>query len=340
MYANSRSITVVKDEISDAASARIFFIIGVTLLRETERVWFDVGTHALESAAEFGSTRAAMLVCAIENENRSKPNSFQYQASPQAKRLVSYLADERTSWEAMSIQLAQLRAVASRPTKLNEGFELAKALVDATEADTSRKENGPDFVRCEPPWRHLREFAKLKGDAATEISAVKLGAMEYNDPEAAEQLAESGEVEVYSRQWLELVTKAAMSGSSRACWSLGKYWLEKRGWYPSKGKVSLDSDSFIGFDWLELAAASREPLEAARVCLTMALVCRENNHSKVGLGYLESGVAAIESGDGDAERKATAVNRLQRMISDWSCDKVFEQTTAKADFYLKEPRLH
>jgi len=340
VYDNSRCITVVKDTISDAATARIFFIIGVTLVRETERTWFDVGTHALESAAELGSTRAAMLVCAIENENSRRPNSFQYQASPQAKRLVSYLADERTSWEAMSIRLTQLKAAASHPTKLNEGFELAKALVDATEADTSRKENGPDAVRCDPPWRHLREFAKLKGDAAIEISAVRLGAMEYNDPEAAELLADSGEVGTYSRQWLELVTKAAMSGSSPACWSLGKYWLEKKGWYPSTGKVFIDDESFIGFDWLELAAASREPLEAARVFLSMALVCRENNRSEVGLGYLGSGVATIESGDGDAERRATAVNRLQRMISDWSYDKVFEQTTAKAEFYLKDPRLH
>ena len=118
-----------------------------------------------------------------------------------------------------------------------------------------------------------------------------------------------------------------------------KYWLEKKGWYPCTGNVSIDDESSLGFDWFELAAANREPLSAAIVYLTIALVCRENSRSAMGRGYLESAVDTIESSDGEPEKKALALQRLKAMINDWSEEIVFKQETAKAAFFLKAPHM-
>jgi len=325
-------------QIPDKTAAFMFRTLGIALIRERERAWQDMGTYALECAVEFGDDLAALHLCAIENNSLANRRSS-FQASPAAKRRVQDLADEGTHWTAMAIQAGQFKQFANRPTKVNQGFELAKYLVDQTEADPMTRARGPESVNCDPPWRLLRDFAKLKGEKSTEIRAVALGATQYNDPEAAEQLAESTEVDLYSGQWVELMTKAAMGGSNTACWNIGKYWLEKKGWYPCTGKVSIDDESSLGFDWLELAAASREPLRAAILYLTIALVCRENNCSELGRGYLESAVDTIETGDGESEKKMAAVQRLKTMINDWWEDIVFEQETAKAAFFLKAPRM-
>jgi len=328
-------VTGVEDKIPEYISAHMFRVIGIALLKENERAWQELGIYTLECAAELGDETAALHVCAIENHRKSKSS----QASTTANRILAELIDQG-NWEALAIRVGQLKQHANRPARLNEGFKLAEKLVDMTEADPTRKNMGPETVQCEPPWRLLRDFARLKGDTAAELRAVTLGATHYNDPEAAERLAESVDIDLYSDRWLELTTQAAMNGKSTACWNLGKYWLEKKGWYPCGNRsVSLALGSTIGFDWFEIAAASREPFEAARVYLSIALVCRENNFPEVGLGYLESAIDTIESGDGDPENKVAAVGKLQTMINDWSYEPLFRAPEAKAAYFLKAPRM-
>lgn len=305
----------------------------------------------LESAVRFGDTVAALHLCALENRNARFKNAI-----PQkARDLVEDLAYEGTDWRALAIRAEYLMSFKTRPAKLDEAFELAKALIEMTEPNPDSPDDGPAEIPLIEPWRVLWDIARLKDDSKAQVKAVQLGATKYNSPEACWWLANSKDVKLYSEQWVNLMTKAAIGGGNRACYDLGMYWLEKKGWYPCPtgvlprhSKASFDAESSIGFDWLELAAVRRNPHLAAELSLGMALVCRENGCSKVGFGYLETGVATIEAGLGDPHAKADAVTKLRTMIKDWSSTEVPQvgQTRLKAVFedtkaanFLPPPRM-
>ena len=305
----------------------------------------------LECAVHLGDSLAALHLCALENRQAR----FRGSISQKARDLVTDLAYEGKDWRALAIRAEYLMAFTSRPTKLDEALELAKALINMTEANPNRVDEGPEFIPLIEPWRVLWDIARLKDDTKAKVKAVQIGATQYNDPEACLWFANSKEVKVYSEQWVDLITKAAMGGSNRACYELGIYWLEKKGWYPCPtslrqrlSRVSLDAENCVGFDWLEVAAVGRSPHLAAELFLGMALVWRENNRSKVGLSCLEAGVDTIEAGPGDPAQKVDAVKKLRSIIQDWSSTEVPQvgQTRLKAVFedtkaanFLPPPRM-
>jgi hypothetical protein len=332
-------------------SAQMFRVIGLPLLRESNEGWENFGVYILESAVHLGDSIAALHLCALENRKARFKNAI-----PQkARDLVEDLAYEGTDWRALAIRAEYLMSFKTRPTKLEEAFELAKVLTEMTEPNPNSPDDGPETIPLIEPWRVLWDIARLKDDSKAQVKAVQLGATKYNSPEACWWLANSKDVKLYSEKWVDLMTKAAMGGGNRACYDLGMYWLEKKGWYPCPaglrprpGKVSFDAESSVGFDWLEVAAAGRSPQLAAELFLGMALVCRENNCFKVGFGYLESGIETIEAGFGDPAAKADAVNKLRTMIKDWSSTEVPQvgQTRLKAVFedtkaanFLPQPRM-
>jgi hypothetical protein len=329
----------------------MFRVVGLPLLREFNEGWENFGVYMLECAVHLGDSIAALHLCALENRKAR----FRGGISEKARDMVADLAYEGKDWRALAIRAEYLMTFRTRPTKLDEALGLAKALIDMTEANPNREDDGPEFIPLIEPWRVLWDIARVKDDTKAKVKAVQVGATLYNDPEACWWLANSKDMKVYSEEWVDLMTKAAMGGFNRACYELGIYWLEKKGWYPCPtsllqrlSRVSFDAESSVGFDWLEVAAVARSPQLAAELFLGMALVCRENNCSKVGLGYLESGVDTIEAGNGDPPAKVDAVNKLRTMIKDWSSTEVPQvgQTRLKAVFedtkaanFLPPPRM-
>jgi hypothetical protein len=334
----------------DKTSARMFRVVGLPLLREPKEGWQNFGVYMLECAVYFGDSLAALHLCALENRQAR----FRGGISQRARDMVADLASEGHDWRAVAIRAQYLMTFQNRPTKLDEAFELAQALIDMTEANTEREDEGPELIPLIEPWRVLWDIACLKDDAKTKIKAIEIGATQYNNPDACLLRANAKDVTVYSERWVDLVTKAAMGGSPGACYELGMYWLEKKGWYPcpprqQSRRIPSGAESSVGFDWLEIAAAGRSPNLAAELFLGMALVCRENNYSDVGLGLLESAVDIIEVGLGSPAEKVNTVERLRAMIKDWSNnaegfpygpargDGVFEDT--KAANLLPPPRM-
>jgi hypothetical protein len=342
-------ITAEKRRISAQMSAQMMRVIGLPLLRESNESWENFGVYALECAVHLGDLVAALHLCALENRKAR----FKGSISQKARDLVEDLAYEGKDWRALAIRAEYLMSFKTRPTKLDEAFQLAKALIDMTEPYPDKPDDGPELIPHIEPWRVLWDIARLKDDTNAQLKAVQIGAKQYNSPEAYWWLANSKDVKDYSGQWVDFITKAAVGGNNRACYDLGVYWLEKQGWYPCPisqrlSRVSFDAGSSTGFDWLEIAAVGRSPQLAAELFLGMALVCRENNCSKVGLSYLESGVDTIKAGNGDPAAKADAVSKLRTMIKDWSSTEVPQvgQTRLKAVFedtkaanFLPPPRM-
>lgn len=329
---------VTQQEFSKELTIYILRCIGLSCIRESEKDWQNYGLYCLTCAVELGDETSALHLVAIEarNPNRAAPLN--------AQKIVKELAQNGLNWKAMALQVAlskelALKKSANRATGLAEALKLADELVDMTEPDNRKQaDDSIETVKCDPPWRLLWELAQLKGDAAAELKAITLGAERYNDPEACAELSRLKDIEMYSQRWVELTTKAAMGGSNMGAWALGKYWLEKKGWYPCTGGVTIDDESQMGFDWFEIAAVGRPPLEAAKVYLPIAFVCRENNCSELGLSYLENAVAAMRLRDANPE-KDKALGHLEQMITDWSEDKVFEQVEATAAYYVGPPRM-
>ena len=303
----------------------------------------------LECAVQLGDSLAALHLCVLENRQAR----FRGGISQKARDLVEDLAYEGKDWRALAVRAEYLMTFKTRPAKLDEALELAKVLINITEANPSREDEGPELIPLIEPWRVLFDAACLKNDTQARLKAVQVGAIQYDDPEACLWLAHSHDVKLYSEQWVDLITKAAMGGRNGACYELGLYWLENKGWYPCPtnprlSRVSFDAESSVGFDWLEIAAVGRDPRPAADLFLGMALICRENNCSKEGLGYLKNGVDQIEAGPGIAALKVEAVKRLRTMIQDWSDKSIPEdgQTRLKPlweDFqaanFLPPPRM-
>jgi hypothetical protein len=233
----------------------------------------------------------------------------------------------------------------NRPTKLKEAFELATLLIEATEPNPDSPNEGPEEIALIEPWRVLWHVARLTDDTKAQAKAVQIGATQYHNPEACWWWANSKDVEAYSEQWVDLMTKAAMAGQNRACYDLGMYWLEKKGWYPCPNRliqrpteVSFDAESSVGFDWLEVAAVGRSPPLAAELFLGMALVFRENNCSQRGLDCLENGVDTIQAAPGDSPSKADAVDKLRIMIKDWSNTEVPQAGQTRLKAVLEDPK--
>jgi hypothetical protein len=336
---------------SPALSAKIFRVAGLPLLRELNEGWENFGVYLLEAAVHLGDPVAALHLCALENRKAKYKNTI-----PQkARDTVEDLAYQGHDWRALAIRAEYLMSFKNRPTKLEEASELAKLLVETTEPNPNSPDEGPAEIPLIEPWRVLWNVARVNNDPTAQVRAVQMGAAQYHNPEACWWLANSKDVQVYSERWVDLMTQAAMGGQNRACYDLGIYWLEEKGWYPCptglaqrRSKISFQADSSVGFDWLEVAAVGRSPPLAAELFLGMALVFRENNCPKVGLDYLGRGVDTIQAGDGDAASKADAVNKLRIMIKDWSSTEVPQvgQTRLKAVFedtkaanFLPPPRM-
>ena len=307
------------NNLSNQTGGRIYCVIGLPLLRELNEAWQNFGVYVLECAVELGDQLAALHLCALENRSAR----FKGGISQKARDLLEDLALEGKDWRALAIRVEYVLPLKNRPAKLEEAFELAKALVDLTEADPEGKEEGAEFIPHIQPWRMLHDAAVLTGDTKAQIKATRLGARQYNDPEACWFAA--NDTQLHSEEWVELMTKAAVGGRNKACHMLGMYWLMKDGWYPcparpSLSKVSFGAESSVGFGWLELAAAGRSPLSARDVFAGMALVYRENNRPKLGLGYLKSGIDSIEAGSGHPADKEEAIAALRELIKDWSAD--------------------
>jgi hypothetical protein len=340
-----------KRQIAPLLSAKIFRVAGLPLLREANQGWQNFGVYLLESAVHLGDLAAALHLCALENRKARFKNTI-----PQkARDLVQARASAGNDWKALAVRAEYLMSFKDRPTKLKEAFELAKLLIEATEPNPDSPNEGPEEIPLIEPWRVLWHAARLNDDTEAQAKAVQIGATQYHNPEACWWWANSKDVEAYSEPWVDLMTKAAMGGQNRACYDLGMYWLEKKGWYPCPTrlvqpptKVSLDAESSLGFDWLEVAALGRSPPLAAELFLGMALVFRENDCSQRGLDCLENGVDAIQAAPGDPPSKADAINKLGIMIKDWSNTEVPQagQTRLKgvwadpkaADF-LPPPRM-
>ena len=331
----------------------MFCVSGLPLLREKTEAWQNFGIYLLECAVEFGDPLAALHLCALETRlTRFKGHGH---ISQKAAELVEELAYETKDWRALAIRAEYLMSLKNRPAKLAEAIELANKLVDMTEAYPEEKDEGPAFIPLIEPWRMLLEAARLTGDEKAEAKALQVGANQYNDPKVCYRLALSKAVKLYSEDWIEYMTKAAMGGEKGACIALGMYWLEKKGWYPSPpnpqlSKVSFDAESSIGFDWLSVAAVGLEPDRASGLFLGMALVCRENNASGIGLGFLEHGIDTIEAGPGHQDAKLVYVDRLRQMKRDWAEDWSQEYRSGqtrvkslsedfKAERFLPPPRM-
>ena len=308
------------------------FILSHAYLMDEDKTWRPVGQYALEVGTEMGSLNCAMMLITWAFAD---PN---YQAPARAKKLVAMASEAGIDWKAMALHCQLLSLERHRPAKVAEAANTARRLLALTEAFSQEDERryGYDKIRCDLPWRIARDVAVVAGDAELELEAVKLGALEYNDPDACEDLAETQGVEIYSDQWVDLTQKAAMNGHNVSVWRLGKYYLEKHGWYPCTGKPAKDEDSTVGFDWLELAAAGRDPHGAANCYLSIALTCRENGYGDMGRDYLKKAIGVIEAGAGRPHEKKTVTGLIEVLLSDWSRESL---TGFHLTDYLEVPRV-
>ena len=112
----------------------MFRVVGLPLLREAKEGWQNFGVYMLECAVYFGDSLAALHLCALENRQAR----FRGGISQKSRDMVTDLAYEGQDWRAVAIRAQYLMTFQNRPTKLDEAFELAKALIDMTEANTER----------------------------------------------------------------------------------------------------------------------------------------------------------------------------------------------------------
>ena len=331
--------------ITEGTLSFLFRTIGNITLHDPDVRWRQYGVFTMECAAELGGIEAALILGNLSNRTGN------YTPPTAALEILQEVCSEGDMWQALTIRAQYLLRqpnVASKPVVLKEALALARQAVELTEPSNTDL-HADDGYGLDPPWRVLRDIANTLGDQASVLDAVMEGAMKYNDPEACELLAEATTVTLYSARWLELTTKAAMNGSNSASYALGKYWLEKTGWYPCSRNAPNSSGTNIGLDWLELAASKRSAQRAAVIYLTIGLVCHENGRTKLGKQYLEAGVEAIANNPESFrthEEATKAVEHLRTTIKDWDSDmrpgtgvswQFFQDT--KAAQYLMAPRM-
>jgi len=216
---------------------------------------------------------------------------------------------------------------------------MAKRAFDMTEPSTAIDDDVSEEKIS--PWKTLRSFAldafynrgRAQEDEDLMQVATIAGAYKYDDPEACYLLAKSKDIRPYSEDWLELMTKAAMAGQPgydakkppreyqpTAADELGKYYLEKYGWFPCEGKPSDSRHSRIGFDWLELAAHTHpgQPEQMRTAYLKIAVVLRENDRQEEGLEVLKRCRDRMDDIPADEGSKAAAMARLEKFIDSWN----------------------
>lgn len=306
-------------------------------------------------ACEFGNTSAARLLFQIEILN---PEAA---ASAKARSMIEELAGNPEEWEAQVLHAQHLlRSGVPSQAKKDKAYRLAKTAFAVTEAGALAPPLLKGTADLKDPWRLLRDITDMRleerqsaEDEDVWEKAIAAGALEFHDPEACGLLAElPNQVKPYSDQWLELTTKAAMSGNKDASFYLAKYYFELYGWYPcpkmldtesgneryGPSKASREPESFLGFDWLELSAAQclHDPIKMGLRFIVIALVWRENNLASMGQEYLEFGRDQIEASPVDAAAKALTLQNLNSYIDSWKNRLPYQVTAAK---YLKEPRM-
>jgi len=288
--------------------------------------WYQMGVYMLGVAVELGNETSAIDYWKFERLNPRR------QIPPAVRTIVKKMAHERRDWRAMSLYVDDLLRSKSTPGTRAEAYGLAKDLFDrSTPGKTARDAKPQDtFVQ---PWKLLRDAADQylwdhrSGPEHEEAQAkldqaVRDGASKYTDPAACAELLLDPSVEKFSDEWTSLQLQTAMQGDANACFELGKFYLEKHGWYPCIGNRSRRPNHQIGFHWIELAAAlSSENAQAiARCYLAMAFVLRENGFSVAGRKWLSTGITDIRQNAPDNAEATTWIRTMESFNKDWESE--------------------
>ena len=265
---------------------------------------------------------------------------------PRTQKAIHDAAENQHDWRAMQLYIRQLNKRNRDKGDCALAFELALDLnsmvgpgswkgVGAVE-DDEQKHSPHFFSRPNlyvSPWELLKDAAIAYANDHPEGSeehiravhalkqALRDGVEKYNSPDAMKFWADHPSIELFSEQWVNLKTRAAMSGDLDSCLGLGRYWLEKSGWYPCQGKARLNEEGRAALSWWLLGAnqSVHDADAMGRRYLVVALVLRENGFKAEGLEWLRYGIDTMqETCEDTASRKAEASQSLKPIERRWN----------------------
>lgn len=325
----------------------MLYTLGNCVVKKPE--FSELGWYLIEIAVETGHPDAAIELAQLEQHSRDKIAPFK------AWAVVKSLVEKGEDWRALVLYAARLvqkqtttadRQLAYSLTQKAFRMTRPSNVLDGDLTDSSLTTWRPLQKSASDSWnRHGLLAARKDLDMA-----IRAGALDYQDPLACLWLARSPETLKYSKEWLELMTKAAMAGrgsskpestdyQQNAAEELGKYYLELHGWYPCQNGPSSQRGSSVGFDWLHVGAQQHagKPEHMVYPYLKMASVMKENGYHQEGCKMLEQGRREIKQTWADEKQKESAAAQLQHYIDRWDQPLPAD---ALPSFLLGDPCLH
>ncbi|KAL9112598.1 MAG: hypothetical protein Q9227_003169 [Pyrenula ochraceoflavens] len=269
--------------------------------------WRSVGAFMLGLAVEARDVLATCITCFWHMKPEFDRTGGKLMSIPTAMQNLAVLANMETDWQAMVLR----SQVLSRSKLHDQAVALARRTVNVTEAQAEVASSSEQISQHKPwdvldlipsPWKSFLQVARNAGKKEFMREAM-MCALDAQDPQLGEEIAHFNvdvvkdfNVPIYSDQWLMLKTSIVMTGENKtyptaeAAFDVGRYYLEKDGFYPPRNQSSKSSDAMMdcqGFDWFELAAAHMPSAEAAfKAVMLPTLVLRES-------GLVEEGKALL-----------------------------------------------
>jgi hypothetical protein len=128
------------------------------------------------------------------------------------------------------------------------------------------------------------------------------------------------------------MTRAAAANDAEACATIGRYWVEKSGWYPCNQHQVDEKSAREGISWVLLAAhlSEHDLGDMASRFAVAALVLLENGLSEEGRHWLRQGIRTLEASNSSNLRP---LHQLQHL------DKTWPKPTATAAKIWFDPLL-
>lgn len=263
-------------------------LLTITGLIVLERGHTQLGKWMVRTVAISGEPLAVQHA-ALWALNAGRP----YRANEHVAKFLEKLAEgNEKRWQAKILQGQTLM----HRGDLKTGFGLLKEAMASTEAfPTMSDDPFTRFVpRVMPPWKAVLDAAKQLKYPADGAAAVKVGALQFDDPDAYREFAEHRSVERYSEPWREYKSKAAQAGDAAAAMDLAEYYLVASGLYPMPTSPQPISSRqrlkrTLGIEWLRLSVEG-EPSRhmKAKKGIFLAFCLREEGEEDDGTTKLEN----------------------------------------------------
>jgi hypothetical protein len=289
-------------------TSQALYILGYQFINCQTKFQQELGDYMIKTAIYMHNRDATLAVLhdAYHRKGSSEPIGFAYQ-------VLESLAKEGTDPVAMCLRAEMLMwpkgsNVNATPAQQSQAFGLAKRAFELSEAGPPLSPPPlpgrvprpvavvPD-IPLTPPWKVLQNMARMDSPTANRTlweQATIAGSQTFDDPLAwaAMALERPPLIPFGSKDWVQSATKAAMHGSARASFHLGRYYLQQDGWYPTK--VSATKRDKTGFEWIELSISqAKVPIEVSNRVLLMALLVRESGDWELSRRWLQMGLQRL-----------------------------------------------